>query len=129
MAPPVKAPPTIVHSAARFCSAKNRLVNPGYFGASHVIAASNTIAATKKAEAALVNQASAAAAPATSPQIGRREASAYAAHATTRNIVIVDSISAARFHMTHVYSVARSRPPTIATRCPATAERPAMSAT
>ena len=61
---------------------------------------SRTSAATKKAAAAFENQASVASVPATSPQAGRRAARAYAAHAPTMKAVIVDSIRAARFHIT-----------------------------
>jgi hypothetical protein len=48
-----------------------------------------------------VNQASTTAIPATSPSCGRRSAMAYAAQLATMKAVMVDSINAARFHMTN----------------------------
>ena len=62
--------------------------------------ASSTRAATKNAAEALVNQASTTAQPAKIPRIGRRCASTYALQLATMKAVIVDSMSAARFHMT-----------------------------
>src|SRR4030095_11400987 len=89
--------------------------------AASVTSASTTIATAKNAAEAFVNHASAVATPATKPQIGRFDERAYAAHAATMNAVIVDSMSAARFHMTHVYSVASNAPPMSAIRRPASA--------
>src|SRR6476660_6574247 len=66
-----------------------------------VFSASSTIAAAKNAADAFVNHARTTATPATTPQAGRRSANAYAAQPTTMNAVIVDSMSAARFHITN----------------------------
>src|SRR5262245_23182429 len=81
-----------------------------------VHATSSTIAATKNAAAAFVKNARTAATPATTPHVGRRADLAYAAHATTMNMVIVDSMSAARFQATHVKLAARTAPPISAVR-------------
>ena len=62
------------------------------------------------------------------PHAGRRSPIAYAAQATTMKAVIVDSISAARFHITHVKSTASTAPPMSATRRPTAASRDPHSA-
>ena len=59
-----------------------------------------TMAPIKNAAEALVNHARTAAMPARIAHARCFSARAYAAHAITTNAVIVDSISAARFHMT-----------------------------
>jgi hypothetical protein len=66
-----------------------------------VTTASSAREARKNAAAAFENQASTAIVPAPNPHRGRVEARAYAAHAATMNAVMVDSMSAARFHMTN----------------------------
>ena len=109
----------------------NRVRTKTTRAAATVQTASSTIAAMKNAAAALVKNASTAAMPATTPHSGRRLACAYAAHATTMNIVIVDSMSAARFQATHVKLAASTAPPMSAVRsaCRLVAAcSPAMSA-
>src|SRR4051812_3122966 len=66
-----------------------------------VMTASNASDARKNAAAAFENHASAAIVPAAYPHRGRVEARAYAAHAATMKAVMVDSMRAARFHMTN----------------------------
>ncbi len=133
MKPAVTARPSrLNHAVCTIC--ESGLVSPSFaripasWSVAMIQIASATSAAAKNAADALVKNASAVATPAKSPHSPRRSPTAYAAHPTVISAVIVDSISAARFHITHVKSTASSAPPINATRRPVNASRVPHSA-
>src|SRR5688572_7457048 len=98
--------PAIVHHAALTVGGsgeaiRNRRHSDGKTSRTSVMPASSRSAATKNAAEAFVNHAPTTAAPAAKPTTGQRLDSAYADQLATMNAVIVDSISAARFHITN----------------------------